>query len=251
MRFTSGLHPYSRLGPMEALEGARILERRLSVVSNSIANTKTPGFKRQRITFHEYLLKQVDNTERTAKGEVVRQDLSQGTFRETKNPFDFAIEGPGFFAIQTPRGIRYTRAGNFTLDAQYRLVTQEGYPVLSDGAPIVLRDTTGKGIWLSSDGRFYVDETDTAGIDVFTFENPQALKRLGGNMWEPTKGSGRPQLAQEARVRQGFIEASNVNTLEAMINLIDLYREYESIQKALKTVDDMDGKAATDVGRVS
>ncbi len=251
MKLIPGLHPYSRLGPMEALEGARILERRLGVISNGIANTKTPGFKRQRITFHEYFLKQVDNTKRTAKGEVVRQDFSQGTLRETKNPFDFAIEGPGFFAIQTPGGIRYTRAGNFTLDSQYRLVTQEGYPVLADGAPIVLPDTTGKGVWLSSDGRFYVDETDTAGIDVFTFKDPQALKRLGNNMWEPTRGSGRPELAREARVRQGFIEESNVNTLEGMINLIDLYREYEAIQKALKTEDDMDGKAATDVGRVA
>ena len=236
---------------MEALEGARILERRLSVVSNQVANLKTPGFKRQRVTFEEYLLRQVDNTRRTAKGEVVRQDFGQGEIRETRNPFDFAIEGEGFFAVRTPQGVRYTRAGNFTLNARNQLVTQQGYLVLGDGGPIELVDTTGKGIWLSGDGRFYVDETDVAGIDVVTFPNLQGLRRLGGNLWEATKKSGPPRPALDARVRQGFIEESNSNPLEAMINLVDLYREYESIQRTLRIEDEMDGKAATDVGRVA
>lgn len=236
---------------MEGLEGAEILESRLSVISNTVANLKTPGFKRQRVTFEEYFLTQIDKTRRTAKGEVMTQDFSQGTMRKTGNPFDFAIEGEGFFAVQTPQGVRYTRAGNFTLNGQNQLVTQQGYLVLGGGGPIQLVDTTGKGIWLSDDGRFYADETDVAGIDVVTFPEIQGLKRIGANLWEATQVSGAPQPAENARIRQGFIEESNSNPLEAMINLIDLYREYESIQRALKTVDDLDNKAATNVGQVS
>lgn len=250
MKLIDGIHPYSRLGPMESLEGARMLEQKLSVLSNEVSNIKTPGFKRQRITFEEYFLKQVDSTKRTAKGEVIKGDFSQGTLRETRNPFDFAIEGEGFFVVQTPSGIRYTRAGNFSLNAQNQLVTQEGYLVLGDGAPITLPDTTGKGIWLSSDGRFYVDETDTAGIDIVTFKNLNGLKRLGGNLWEQTQASGPPRPSETARVRQGFLEESNTNPLEAMINLVDLFREYEALQRTLKTQDDLDSKSATEVGRV-
>ena len=236
---------------MEGLEGAEILESRLSVISNTVANLKTPGFKRQRVTFEEYFLTQIDKTRRTAKGEVMTQDFSRGTMRETGNPFDFAIEGEGFFVVQTPQGVRYTRAGNFTLNGQNQLVTQQGYLVLGGGGPIQLVDTTGKGIWLSNDGRFYLDETDVADIEVVTFPEIQGLKRIGANLWEATQASGTPQPEENARIRQGFIEESNSNPLEAMINLIDLYREYESIQRALKTVDELDSKAATDVGRVS
>ena len=96
-----------------------------------------------------------------------------------------------------------------------------------------------------------MDETDVAGIDVMTFPNLQGLKRLGGNLWAPTQASGPPRPALDARVRQGFIEESNSNPLEAMINLIDLYREYESIQRALRIEDELDAKAVADVGRVS
>ncbi len=251
MKIITGLHPHNRLGPMEGLEGARMLEQKLSILSHDVSNLKTPGFKRQRITFEEYYLRQIDNTKRTAKGEVVKNDFSQGTVRLTENPFDFAIEGEGFFAVQTPTGIKYTRAGNFTLDAQNRLVTQEGYLVLGDGGPIVLQDNTGKGVWLNENRRFYVDATDVAGLDVVTFDNLYGLKRLGGNLWEATEASGNARPLPNARVRQGYIEESNVNPLEAMIHLVDMYREYEAVQRSLKITDGLDDKATNDVGRAA
>ncbi len=245
---TVGIHPFTRLGQMESLEGARMLERRLDVLSNDMANSNTTGFKRQEITFEEYLLPQVDKTERTAKGEVIKTDFSQGTLHKTGNPFDFAINGKGFFVVDTPAGRRYTRAGNFTLNTKNQLVTQEGYPVLGNGAPITLEDTTGKGVWMSSDGNFYVDETNVGKIDIVSFENPQALKRIGRNLYQATPAAGM-EKPEKSLVSQGYLEDSNVNPLETMVALIDLYRVYEAEQKALQSADQMDNRAVNNLGK--
>ncbi len=201
------------------------------------------------MTFEEYLLPQAGDTKRTAKAEVMRTDFSEGIVKETGNPLDFALEGDGFFVVQTPQGPRYTRAGNFTLDAQRQLVTQDGYPVLGDGAPIVLNDTTGKGIWLSRDGNFMVDDTQVAHLDVVKFKNPQALERMGNNLYSSTNASGQAAPANTG-VEQGYLEGSNVNPVEEMINLLDIYRAYEAQQKTLKAADQLDGHAANDVGKV-
>lgn len=249
MSVIAGLHPHTRLGHLEALEGAIINERKFDLVANEMANASTPGFKRQRITFEEYLLPQQDLTRRNAKGERIWTDFSQGPIRQTGNPFDFAIDGDGFFVVETPQGIRYTRAGNFTLDAERRIVTQEGYPVLGDGAPIIVDDTTGEGVWLSEDGRFFVDGTQQGRIDVVSFENPQGLRREGQNLYSETDASGAAEQT-DSRVLQGAIEGANVNVVEAMVHLIDLFRSYEVQQKALQAADEMDEKAAGTLGRV-
>ncbi len=248
MSWIRGLHPYSRLGHMEALEGALLAERKLEVAAHNMANIATTGFKRQRISFEEYLLPHVDGGKRTAKGEVVTTDFAQGDLVQTGNPLDIAIEGEGFFVVQTPGGLKYTRDGSFMLDAQKQLVTREGYPVLGNGAPIVLDDTTGKGIWLSNDGQFNVDETVVATLDVVRFPKPEYLKRVGENLYEPTPQAGTPENL-EPRVKQGFLERSNVEPVHAMLDMITLYRYYEQMQKGLQTVDALDNRAVNGVGR--
>lgn len=249
MKIDVGIHPYSRLGHMEALEGAVMTERRLDIASNNLANADTPGFKKQGITFDEYILKQQDGTDKMAKGEVIWQDMSAGSVHYTRNQWDFAINGKGFFAVQTPEGTRYTRAGNFMLDGQSQLITQEGYPVLGDGGPLVLEDTTGKYVTMSPDGQFFVDETVAGKIDVKMFSNPDKLERTGKNYFNATPEAGAPQPVDAVNIQQGYLELSNVNTLEDMINIIDLHRAYELQQKTLQAVDQMDGKAANDIGK--
>lgn len=251
MNINTGIHPYSRLGGMEALEGAVILERKLDVASHNMANLKTTAYKKQGITFEEYMLKQVDDTDRTAKGETLWGDFSQGTIHKTDNPYDFAIKREGYFVVQTPNGNLYTRAGNFTLNDQYQLVTKEGYPVLADGAPIELQDTTGKNIWLTEDGYFFIDERQGGRLDVVTFNDEQQLTRLGKNLFQATEGSGEPQPNPDRRIAQGFIEDSNVDPVKSMINLIDLYRGYETQQKTLQAVDQINDKAVNQTGRVA
>ena len=250
MKSQVSIHPYSRLGNMEALEGAVILERKLQVASSNMANLETRGFKAQGITFQEYLLKEQDGSNRTAKGEVTWADFSQAPVRFTGNPYDFAIDGEGFFVVQTPNGRMYTRDGSFKLDSEYRLVTRQGYPVIGDGAPITLEDTTGTGVWLSEDGNFFVDETLTAKLDVVNFKDKSGLKRVGGNFFEETGSSGRA-MPQETPVKQGYLEDSNVNSMREMVHLIDLYRGYEMQQKALQSADQLDSKAANELGKTS
>jgi flagellar basal-body rod protein FlgG len=250
MKLQASIHPYARLGNMEALEGAIILERKLQVASSNMANLETKGFKAQGITFEEYLLKEQDGTNRTAKGEVTWADFSQAPVRFSGNPYDFAIDGEGFFVIQTPNGQMYTRDGSFRLDSEYRLVTRQGYPVLGDGAPITLEDTTGTGVWLSEDGNFFVDETMTARLDVVTFDNQAGLRRVGGNFFKATGSSG-PAVPAETPVKQGYTEDSNVNSMREMVHLIDLYRGYEMQQKALQAGDQLDSKAANELGKTS
>ncbi len=251
MNISTGIHPYTRLGHMEALEGAIMTERRLDIAANNLANADTPGFRKQGITFEEYMLKQQDGTGRTAKGEVIWQDMSMGSVHFTKNQWDFAINGKGFFAVQTPAGIRYTRAGNFMLDGQSRLITQDGYLVLGNGAPIVLEDTTGKYVTVSPDGHFFVDETDAGKLDVVTFEAPEKLERMGRNYYKATPAAGAPTPVDTVNIAQGYLELSNVNTLEDMINLIDLHRAYELQQKTLQAVDHLDDRAVNSVGRLA
>ncbi len=250
MDIKTGLHPYARLGSMEALEGAKILERKLEVTSNNLANVNTVAYKGIHNTFHEYLLKIQNEEQRTAKGEQGWADFSQGSLKRTDNPYDIAIDGPGFFVVEGPNGPLYTRAGNFTLNENYELVTQEGYRVLGDGAPITLEDTTGKGVWLSEDGHFFVDETISTKIDIVIFDNPQSLERIGNNYFKATKQAGEP-TPTEPVIKQGYIEMSNTNGLEEMVNLIDLYRGYEMQQKSLQSIDQLNEKAINNLGRVS
>jgi flagellar basal-body rod protein FlgF len=245
-----GLHPYARLGHLEALEGATIIERKLDTVANNMANVETIGFKKQGMTFEEYLLPSMHEVQRNAKGELETTDFSQGELRQTDNPMDFGIEGEGFFVVETPFGREYTRSGNFTLDDLNRLVTQEGYPVLGAGAPVTLEDTTGVGIWLSEDGRLFVDDTEAGVLDVVTFENLQALHRVGQNLFTSTEEAGQ-ELPSEAKMRQGYLENSNVNPLETMTQLIDLYRAYEAQLKTLQAMDQMDSRAINDVGKLA
>ncbi len=251
MKINTGMHPYSRLGMMEALEGAIMTERRLDIAANNLANADTPGFRRQGITFEEYMLREQDGTRRTAKGEVTWQDMSIGTVHYTENQWDFAINGEGFFQVQTPAGMMYTRAGNFMLDRNSRLVTQDGYPVISDGAPVILEDTTGKHITLSPDGQFFVDETVAGSLQIVTFRNPENLERMGRNYFRETPASGAPETLDTVNIQQGYLELSNVNSLEDMINLIDLHRAYEIQQKSMQAVDQMNNKAANETGRLS
>ncbi len=243
------LHPHNRLGHIEGLEGVRMLERKLEVLANNVANSNTPGFKKERLTFEEYFLDQLDSSKRTAKGEIEATDFSQGAFKQTNNPLDLAIDGEGFFVVETPFGKAFTRAGHFTLNAQNELVTPEGYRVLGNGGPITLEDTTGKGIWVNRDGHFYVDETEVGALDLVAFDNPEALKKMGRNLFV-SEGTGAKEQPAEGKVAQGFIEDSNVNPVESMVVLLDLYRAYEAMQRAMQACDELDDKAINQVGKV-
>ncbi len=247
-----------QLGWLEALEGARLLERRLDVTTNNLANVDTPGFKKDIVTFREVLMRKILGGWRTFKEVTPKTDFQQGPLEFTGRPFDLAIGGEGFFKVQTPFGMAYTRAGHFHLDDQRRLVTPEGYPVLADGVPIIVDPGLAKGgvitldnerFSVTSDGTISIDGTEVARLDVVTFEDLSVLEKYGENLFVAKKEATEIPV-ENPDVRQGYLEDSNVNPLEEMVNLIEIQRRFEAAQKAIKSQDETIGRLIETYGRI-
>lgn len=254
-----GIKVNPQLGWLEALEGGRLLERRLQIAANNLANVDTPGFKKDVLAFREVLMDKIIRGIRTFKEVTQETDFQQGPLEKTGNPLDIAIAGEGFFKVQTPQGVAYTRAGNFHLDAERRVVTAEGYPVLADGAPIVIDPGLAKGglITISSerflvaeDGTISLDGTEIGRLDIVTFEDPQLLEKRGKNLFFPKEGA-QERPVDFPDVRQGYLEGSNSSPLEEMVNLISIHREFEAAQKAIKNHDETLGRLIEVYGRTS
>lgn len=241
-----GIHINPQLGLLEALEGAQLLDRRLTVTTNNLANVDTPGYKEDRLSFREVLMKKIGPRHKRAFKETVPHiTIDQGMLEPTHNPLHFAILGEGFFKVQTPKGIAYTRAGNFTLDPQRRLVTSQGYPVLVNGAPLVIDPGMARGglitiedhrLQVSPDGILSIDGTELGRFDIVTFQELTKLKKIGENLYiaEDTQEIS----ATQYEVRQGFVEKSNVNPIREMIGLIEIQRAFQSLQKSIVAWDE-------------
>ncbi|MDN5379023.1 flagellar basal-body rod protein FlgF [Thermodesulfobacterium sp.] len=241
-----GIHINPQLGLLEALEAAQLLDRRLTVTTNNLANVDTPGYKEDRLSFQEVLMKKIGpKGKRAFKETVPYLNKEQGILEHTQNPLHFAIVGEGFFKVQTPNGIAYTRAGNFTIDTQRRLVTPEGYPVLVNGTPLVVDPGMARGglitmedyrLQVSPDGVLSIDGTELGRFDVVTFQDLNKLKKVGENLYI---AEGMEEIpATNYEIRQGFIEKSNVNPIREMVGLIEIQRTFQSVQKSIQGWDE-------------
>ncbi|WP_182187755.1 flagellar basal-body rod protein FlgF [Pectinatus frisingensis] len=173
----------------------------------------------------------------------------QGALENTGNKLDLALTGDGYFAVNTPQGVRYTRDGNFYRSAAGQLVTANNQAVLgTNGSAINLPPDTAD-INIGSDGTVNAGGQDVGQIQVVNFADRRALIKEGNNLYYPQNGA-RPQAAN-ASIQQGFLERSNVNVAKEMVELINNYRTYEADSKALTTQDSLLDKAVNDVGRVS
>ncbi len=242
-------------GIWSVLSGALTQEKRLEVLTNNLANANTTAFKKDRIVLQAFTpLKQEPATAEHGPELVPTFNMldrtmtlfHEGAIRETADPLDLAIEGEGFFAIQTPGGVRYTRDGNFTMDIQGQLVNQAGFPVLGDGGSILL--PPGK-VTIGSDGKIFVDKEEVASLATFEFSDKNGLKKVGGSLYEAVRGGATP--SPQIRVRQGALEMSNVNTVEEMVTMMSALRTYESTQRSMLTAIEVLGKGANEVGRVA
>ncbi len=241
-----------------ALSGALAQEKRLEMITNNLANVSTSGFKKDFALFEgltpkvdalthpieEVLL--VDATYGTLVDIVT--DFSAGDIQVTNEPLDIAIQGEGFFGVQSPNGVQYTRSGHFTLDAAGQVVTMQGYPVLGGSGPIIL--PSGQ-VTIQSDGTLFVNEVgaDPVEIDqipIYVVSDPSTLEKVGGNLFTVTRGQAIQSL--EASLQQGALEGSNVNPVEEMVAMIDVMRLYEAAQKAIQTADTIQASASNDIG---
>jgi len=233
----------NRLGLIESVETLLNQEQRLNQVTNNLANVDTPGFKKETVTFDEMLYQANRSRQRVGKGLRIDTIHQQGVVQKTDAPLDLAISGAGFFKVETPAGVRYTRAGNFQRSNEGLLVTANGYPVLGEAGPVTI---TGTKVDVASDGRLYVDGVQVNRLAVATAD-PKALKKEGENLFRLVDGAAE-EASPNSQLMQGHLEKSNVNTVTEMTEMIDLYRAYEGQQKMIRAVDDMDDLAVRKVG---
>ncbi len=215
------------------LAGASLVSRqyRQEALVNNIANGSTPGYKAARV-FAEVLTEVSSFADLQAIGRSQKQylDLSQGNIRPTGRPLDFALDGDGYFVVLAPEGERYTRNGNFSIDGEGTLVTQNGHPVSGDGGPITIE---GSRIEVSADGEILVDGESLGKLKVTNFTNPQSLARKGGSLFGPREGENLRSAEPTAVVCQNCLEESNVKTSEEMMRVLAQLRQFEASQKNL------------------
>ncbi len=243
------------------LSGALAQEKRMQMITNNLANVGTTGFKKDVPVFEGMVpttdvfamplagTQDTSTTFGTLRGSIT--DLTPGAIRTTGEPLDVAIEGEGFFAVETPQGTRYTRNGQFSLNAE-GLLSMGGHPVQGAGGPIslpegaVIIDTNGTILVRGIEPGAAPVEIDL--LTVYGFADPQSLKKVGGNLFEAASGAATP--VEGGRLLQGALEASNVNPVEEMVAMIEVMRLYEAAQKAIQTADEIAGKAANEIAEV-
>jgi flagellar basal-body rod protein FlgF len=228
-----------------------VLERQMDVVANNVANVNTNGFKADNSLFEEFLNSGAHEDNFIGRDRRVSyvqdrgtfKDLSQGPTEQTKNPLDVAIDGGGFLAVQTPAGERYTRDGSLQINNQGQLVTASGNPVLGTSGPIVFQPTD-HDVSIASDGNITVvdgvNRVDSVRgkLRLVSFTDAQKLLKEGGNLYSAGAATAaQPDLA--SRVKQGFVEKSNVNSVAEMSRMIDVTRAYQSIASMLQTQSDL------------
>ena len=244
--------------------GALAYEHRLQLLANNLANVNTVGFKKDCGRFEAYDLAQMSDADQQTLQSSGSQapeywmeystftDFSAGKIKKTGNPFDMALAGTGFFCVQTPDGVQYTRRGDFTVNADEILVTQEGYPVLGKGGEIQLKlskpDDSKREFSVSEDGFITVDGSQIDQLRIIDFTQSHVLEKAGHNYYRALKPNALQDLDEGLLVSQGFLEMSNVNTVGMMNEMIEVLRGYESYQKMMQSIDEMDARLINDVG---
>ncbi len=261
-----------------AASGMMAQQTQVDVISNNLANVNTTGYKTETATFKSLLYQDLQAKTTTANGEnkpvsaqvglgsrvaSITSQYVQGSANATDKSTDFMINGDGFFAVMDISGtVNYTRNGNFIFAIGTEgsmLCTMDGYPVLSsEGAPIVLGEIpNGEGTYLPSeitvdaDGNLcYPDESNNPApigikVGMFQFSNPSGLTKVGNSYLQESEASGvalneeYDEVGQRSTIKQGYLEASNVNVATEMVNLITAQRAYELCSKAITTSDTM------------
>jgi len=265
---------------------------RLDAISNNLANVDTDGYKRDvavHKAFAELLLRRTDDDGLTLNpfgsgdsapviGKIgtgvetneIYTELEQGALKATENGFDLAMDGKGFFAIQTPYGERYTRSGAFVLGKEGLLETKEGYPVLGEKGPLQVKANNFK---VDKDGNVFVNKNlqgdpfrlvsmeentwdglqklDT--LKLVEFPKERFIAKQGSSLWRTTEESGDAAIlaaGSRPKVNQGFVESSNVNPVLEMVRMIEVNRAYEANQKTIQSEDAMLGKLINETARV-
>ncbi|WP_333816093.1 flagellar hook-basal body complex protein [Tabrizicola sp.] len=222
------------------------LMREMGVVANNIANASTTGFRREGVVFSEFVAAlDQDPSLSMAHASGRHVDLSQSTIGQTGGAFDFAIQGEGFFLVETPQGQRLTRAGSFTPSAEGELVTPDGNRLLDIGGAPIFIPPDAKGVAMSADGTLSAGGQPIAQIGVWQPADPLALRHQSGTLFD----GGAVEPAEGATILQGMLEDSNVEPVSEIARMIEVQRAYELGQKFLDAEDERVRGVITTLGR--
>ncbi len=233
--------------------GAILQQMRLDVYANNLANVNTSGFKADQPVFR------FDPAESPTTGpsqpsrlspyalplEYVT-DFEPGPVTATGNPLDAAIVGDGFFEIQTPDGLQYTRNGHFSINGDGVLSTTEGWPVMGEGGEITIE---GSRVEIGETGEVSVDGNAAGVLKVARFADRSQLRKTGSTLFKPSNVVAEEADPAQFRISQGTIEASNVNAIRTMTEIIETLRVFETYQKVIQAADNVTAKTVNEVGR--
>lgn len=234
-------------------------QRKMNLISNNLANVSTAGYKKDegiQESFPEMMMSLIEKGKQSKEigslGTGVRlqetyTDFQQGSVQQTGNTLDVAIEGDGFFVIQTPAGSRYTRNGNFTLNDSGQIVTNQGYPVMGERGP--LQTITNRDIKIDGNGQLYSGDIPGDRFLVVNFPDNNQLTKIGDNLY--TSELEGEQQTTGLHVKQGFLENSNVNIIQEMVKMIETNRYYNANQKVIQAYDGTLDKVVNSVGSIS
>jgi len=265
------------------LSGQIAQQRKVETIANNIANANTNGFKKDELAFKEHLTAltqggdiidlprkewKPDDFYRSqgAENAYVKVDGSytnfeQGALNPTGNPLDMALFGKGFFEVQTPNGVRYTRTGNFSLSQNGELVTEQGFKLLGeltkkdDGSlntddsieSRLIKIPPNEKISISKEGEIFSKSGKIGKISLVEFNDLVALRKQGSSLYINNAEDNIKRENVATTVNQGFMEGSNVNAVKEMSELINAHRHFENIQKAINTYDSISGRIVNDI----
>ena len=222
------------------------LMREMGVVANNIANASTTGFRREGVVFSEFVAAlDQDPSLSMAHASGRHVDLSQSTLSQTGGQFDLAIQGEGFFLIETPQGERLTRAGSFTPSAEGELVTPDGYRLLDAGGAPVFVPPDARGVAVAADGTLSAEGQPIAQLGLWKPSDPLSLRHQSGTLFSASE----LEPAEGATVLQGMLEDSNVEPVSEIARMIEVQRAYELGQKFLDAEDERVRGVITTLGR--
>ena len=226
------------------------LRRNMEIISNNLANVSTSGFKRETPAFEE-LMVPVESSE-SSLNEIsfvrdwgVVRDMSAGAQVQTDSPLDVSIQGEGFLVVRTPDGERFTRDGHLKLDAQGRIVTSDGFPVLSDGGEVTIPPGE-TNIKIAMDGTVSTSQGTSGKFRLVTVP-PSSLRKEGYNLYN---SDAQAAPAPDAKLVQGTIERSNVEAVTEMTKMIEVLRAYQHSTEILNATDDLIRRSVQRLGEV-
>jgi flagellar basal-body rod protein FlgF len=222
------------------------------VLANNLANSSSPGFKKERVFLktlteaQKKLLPQSSDWEEPMIDDIFT-DFEQGMLEQTENMFNLAIEGDGFLVVSDGENEKYTRNGDLLLSPEGFLVTPTGEKVMGDSGPIMIQGTE---LNIAPTGEITVDNVSAGKLQVVDFPKPYELKKVGEGLFAPKKEGVSPLPAKDFSLRQGFLEQSNVNPIDEMVDMIASFRYFESAQKSIQMQDQTLEKLIEQVGNI-